>query len=60
MIAQCPEDMEPERFCLCLMTLLEAGLLQSAGGEIYGASSSSISGKADLEATEIIKTLRAV
>ena len=59
-IAQCPEDMEPERFCLCLMTLLEAGLLQSAGGEIYGASSSSISGKADLEATEIIKTLRAV
>lgn len=59
-IAQCPEGMEPERFCLCLMTLLEAGLLQSAGGEIYGASSASISGKADLEATEIIKTLRAV
>ena len=60
LIAQCPEGMEPERFCLCLMALLETGLLKSADGRVYGAVCASIDGKADLENTEIIKTLRAV
>ena len=54
----CPADMEPERYCLCLMTLLESGLLQSADGRIFGAKSAVLENKADLEATELIQTLR--
>ena len=58
-LAGCPEGMEPERYCLCLMTLLECGLLQSADGRIYGARSAVLEEKADLEATELIRALRA-
>ena len=56
-LAQCPEDMEPERYCLCLITLLEAGLLQSADGRVYSACCASIEGKADLNATEVMRRL---
>ena len=55
----CPPFMEPERYCLCLLTLLECGLLRSADGRIYGAQSAAREGKADLEATELLRTLRA-
>ena len=58
MLASCPRDMEPERYCLCLMTLLETGLLQSGDGRIYGARCASIQGKADLNATELMRALQ--
>ena len=54
----CPVGMAPETYCLCLMTLLECGLLQSADGRIYGAASAVLDGKADLEATELMAALR--
>ena len=57
-LARCPRDMEPERYCLCLITLLETGLLQSRDGRIYGARCSAIGGKADLNATEVMRRLR--
>ena len=57
-LKQCPGDMEPERFCLCLMTFREVGLLAAPDGTIYGAARQKISGKADLEATELIRSLR--
>jgi hypothetical protein len=57
-VQQCPPDMEPERFCLCLMTLREVGLLSARDGSIYGAGQRQISGKADLEATQLIRSLR--
>ena len=57
-VAQCPEEMEPEKFCLCLMALREVGLLDGPDGEIYNAAQQSISGKADLEATKLIRSLR--
>ena len=56
--AQCIPGMQPEKFCLCLMVLLETGLLRSAGGGIYGARCSAIDGKADLEATRLIRALK--
>ena len=56
-LAQCLAGMEPERFCLCLMTLLETGLLQSSGGGIFSAVRSQISGKADLEGTQLMRRL---
>ena len=58
-LAQCPEGMEPERFCLCLAVFLETGLLSSPVGSVYGAREAHIEGKADLERTEIIRLLRA-
>ncbi len=57
-IGQCPVGMEPERFCLCLMALLETGLLESSNNEIYSAHCAKIQGKADLEATRLIRSLR--
>ena len=58
-IASCPPGFEAERYCLCLAVLLEAGLLRSEDGGIYGARCAEISGKADLESTSIIRSLRA-
>lgn len=58
-IASCPPCFEAERYCLCLAVLLEAGLLRSEDGGIYGARCVEISGKADLESTSIIRSLRA-
>ena len=57
-LAQAPASMEPERFCLCLAVLREAGLL-SGGGPLYGARPAAIEGKADLDATETLRELRA-
>ncbi len=56
-LAQTPDGMEPERFCLCLAVLRQAGLL-SGGGALYGALPLTIDGKADLEATAIMRALR--
>ena len=55
----CPEDMEPERFCLCLLTWLELGLLTpGCDGLLYGASVNPDSGRVDLEKSELLKKLR--
>ena len=56
-LGQCLAGMEPERFCLCLMTLLETGLLQSRSGQVFSAVRSQISGKADLEGTRLMRRL---
>jgi single-stranded-DNA-specific exonuclease len=56
-IGQCLNGMAPERYCLCLMTLLETGLLQSADGQVFSAKRCQISGKADLEGTKLMQLL---
>ena len=57
-LSLCPKDMEPERFCLCLMILQEAGLLHSADGRIFGACCCATEGKADLNATPLMQSLQ--
>ena len=57
-LEQCTEGMPPERFCLCLMALRETGLLRSEDGRIYASRCADIEGKADLEATRLIRSLR--
>lgn len=57
-LSQCLQGMEPEKYCLCLMVLRETGLLSSESGAIYESRCCRISGKADLEATRLIKSLR--
>ena len=59
LLAQCPLGMAPERFCICLLVFMEAGLLQSTDGRVYGARPATIEGKADLEATALMRSLRA-
>ena len=56
-IAQCPQGMSAERFCICLMTFMEAGLLSNKSGKIYGAVCRTIDGKADLENTKLMRSL---
>lgn len=56
-ISRCPPGMEEEKYCLCLMAFLEAGLLGSEDGRIFGAQPVEIDGKADLEATSLISAL---
>ena len=56
----CPKDMAPEQYCICLSVFQEAGLLSSPEGGIYGAEPETISGKADLEATPLLRRLRTV
>ena len=57
-LQQCMLGMEPEKYCLCLMVLREAGLLASESGKIYSARCAQIAGKADLEGTRLIRSLR--
>ncbi len=54
----CPEGMLPERFCLCLAVFADAGLLRSPDGQIYSSVYEPPSGKADLNATHIMKMLQ--
>lgn len=54
----CPEEMEPERFCLCLAVFSQAGLLRSEGGGVYSGVVIHQEEKVDLEATEIMRILR--
>lgn len=57
-LRHCPKHMEAEKYCICLMVLLETGLLKSDSGRIYGARKSDIGGKADLDATKLITALK--
>ena len=57
-LARCPGDMEPETYCLCLMVFQEAGLLSDGPDGIFSARPVQIEGKADLEATPLIRELR--
>ena len=57
-LSQCLGGMEPEKYCLCLMVLRETGLLSSESGGIFSAQCAQISGKADLEGTRLIRSLR--
>ncbi len=59
-IRQCIPGMPAEKFCLCLMVLRETGLLKSEDGGIYSSHCASITGKADLESTHLIRALRAL
>ncbi len=56
-LALCPAGMEKERFCVCVRVFYEAGLLSGANG-VFGASVARIEGKADLEATGLMQSLR--
>lgn len=57
-LRQCPTGMTPECFCLCLAVLREAALLQTEGDTLYGAKAAPVEGKADLEATGLMRLLR--
>ncbi len=57
-LSRCPVGMEPETYCLCLMVFQEAGLLSDGPDGIFSARPVQIDGKADLESTPLIRSLR--
>ena len=59
-LSLCPPEMAPERFCLCLAVFSEAGLLQSDDGRLYSSCYVPQKEKVDLNATTIMKILRAL
>ena len=59
-LARCPRDMEPERFCLCLAVFSEAGLLYSDDGSVYRSRYARLEKKADLDATKIMRILHSL
>ena len=59
-ISQCPADVEPEKFCICLLAFQELGLLSgTVDGGIFGAKMVANSPKVNLEDSELIKKLKA-
>ena len=58
LLSRCPPEMPPERFCLCLAVFSQAGLLSRTDGHSYRITAGRQEGKADLEATEIMRILR--
>ena len=54
----CPEGMPKETFVICLTALMQSGLLRSDTGDVCGADRVNLPGKADLEATRIMRSLR--
>ncbi len=59
LIQQTPPGMSPECFCICLKVFLEAGLI--AGGEgVFGSAAVKDAPKADLEATELMRCIKAI
>lgn len=56
-LRETPPGMEPERFCVCLAVLKEAGLLEAEGAALYGAKIAAADGKVDLEATGLLQLL---
>ena len=56
----CPEEMEPERFCLCLAVFSQAGLLRSESGGVYSSIYTQREEKVNLDATEIMRILRSL
>ena len=57
-IRNCPKDMSPERYCLCLMVFKAAGLISGNGESVFGSRPSFGHEKTDLEQTELLKWLR--
>ncbi len=58
LLSHCPREMPPERFCLCLAVFTQAGLLSCEDGHSFRITAGQQEGKADLEATEIMRILR--
>lgn len=60
LIRQCPRDLEPERFCICLMALCELGLLrQEREGSFFGARIVEDAQKVNLDDAPLIQRLKA-
>ncbi|MCR5137409.1 MAG: single-stranded-DNA-specific exonuclease RecJ [Oscillospiraceae bacterium] len=59
-LALCPPEMEPERFCLCLAVFSQAGLLRSRDGGVYSSSYERPETKVDLDDTEIMRILHSL
>lgn len=58
LLAEAPQGMDKETYCICLAALREVGLLSSPDGRVCGSAAADIGGKADLEGTNVMRTVR--
>ena len=55
---QCPQGLEPEKFCICICVFCELGLMQKTGAGAYGAEIINDCAKVNLEDSKIIGKIR--
>lgn len=55
---QCPQGLEPEKFCICICVFCELGLMQRTDDSAYGASIITDCAKVRLEDSEIIRKIK--
>lgn len=55
---QCPQGLEPEKFCICICVFCELGLMRKTGERAYGAEIVSDCAKVNLEDSRIIGKIR--
>ena len=61
LISQCPSEMDPEQFCICLIAFYQAGLLRNPRCDtLYGSEAFHPGEKVDLECTDIISNLKSI
>lgn len=60
LIGQTPPGMWPECFCICLKVFLEAGLIAGGDHGIFGAAAVKGAPKTDLDATELMRCIKAI
>ncbi len=55
---QCPQGLEPEKFCICICVFCELGLMMKNGGGAYSARVINDGAKVNLEDSRIIGKIR--
>lgn len=55
---QCPQGLEPEKFCICVCVFCELGLMKKTDNGAYGAFIINDGAKVNLEDSEIIRKIK--
>lgn len=57
-LRQCPQGLEPEKFCICICVFCELGLMKKPQGIAYGAEISNDGAKVNLDDSVIIRKIK--
>lgn len=57
-LRQCPQGLEPEKFCICVCVFCELGLMKKADNKAYGAEISDDGARVNLEDSVIIRKIK--
>lgn len=57
-LRQCPQGLEPEKFCICICVFCELGLMTRPHGIVYGAETVNDAVRVNLEDSQIIRKIK--